>query len=385
MAVFDVEATSAEEIARLLDAREVTCEEVAGAYLSRMAAHNDALNVFLHVDEERTLAQARAHDNEGRSGIAGVPMAYKDLFCIRDVPTTAGSRVLEGYKPALHGDRRAPLRGRRASSSSARPTWTSSRWARPPRTPPTARRATRGTASACPAARAAARRPRWPPAMAPLVARHRHRRLDPTARGALRRRRPEADLRRASRATASSPSPARSTRSGRSRAPCATARCAAARDRRPRQLRLDLRSSRAEPTRAARARGPARPARRRDLARRHRRRRAGRARELRGRARALRSLGAELVEVSSLPHTPHAPGDLLPDRDRRGVRNLARYDGVRYGLRVPGARRLCEMYDAHARARASAPRSSGASCSAPTRCRRATTTPTTSRRRRSAR
>jgi len=99
MAVFDVEATSAEEIARLLDARELTCEEVAGAYLSRMAAHNDALNVFLHVDEERTLAQARAHDNEGRSGIAGVPMAYKDLFCIRDVPTTAGSRVLEGYKP----------------------------------------------------------------------------------------------------------------------------------------------------------------------------------------------------------------------------------------------------------------------------------------------
>src|SRR4051794_31704565 len=99
MAVFDVEATSAEEIARLLDARELTCEEVAGAYLSRMDAHNDALNVFLHVDEERTLARARALDETGRSGIAGVPMAYKDLFCIRDVPTTAGSRVLEGYRP----------------------------------------------------------------------------------------------------------------------------------------------------------------------------------------------------------------------------------------------------------------------------------------------
>ena len=64
-----------------------------------MAALNDALNVFLHVDEERTLAQARAHDTEGRSGIAGVPIAYKDLFCIRDVPTTAGSRILEGYRP----------------------------------------------------------------------------------------------------------------------------------------------------------------------------------------------------------------------------------------------------------------------------------------------
>ena len=99
MAGLDVERTSAEEIARLLDARELSCEEVAGAYLSRMAAHNDELNVFLHVDEERTLAQARALDGSGRSGIAGVPIAYKDLFCIRDVPTTAGSRVLEGYRP----------------------------------------------------------------------------------------------------------------------------------------------------------------------------------------------------------------------------------------------------------------------------------------------
>ncbi|HMG99712.1 MAG TPA: amidase, partial [Gaiellales bacterium] len=99
MAGLDVERTSAEEIARLLDSRELSCEDVAGAYLSRMAAHNDELNVFLHVDEERTLAQARALDGAGRSGIEGVPIAYKDLLCIRDVPTTAGSRVLEGYRP----------------------------------------------------------------------------------------------------------------------------------------------------------------------------------------------------------------------------------------------------------------------------------------------
>jgi aspartyl-tRNA(Asn)/glutamyl-tRNA(Gln) amidotransferase subunit A len=99
MAGLDVERTSAEEIAHLLDARELSCEDVAGAYLSRMASHNDELNVFLHVDEERTLAQARALDGAGRSGIEGVPIAYKDLLCIRDVPTTAGSRVLEGYRP----------------------------------------------------------------------------------------------------------------------------------------------------------------------------------------------------------------------------------------------------------------------------------------------
>jgi aspartyl-tRNA(Asn)/glutamyl-tRNA(Gln) amidotransferase subunit A len=99
MAGLDVERTSAEEIARLLDARELSCEDVAGAYLARIEALNDDLNVFLHVDHERVLGQARAHDADGRSGIAGVPIAYKDLLCIRGVPTTAGSRVLEGYRP----------------------------------------------------------------------------------------------------------------------------------------------------------------------------------------------------------------------------------------------------------------------------------------------
>jgi aspartyl-tRNA(Asn)/glutamyl-tRNA(Gln) amidotransferase subunit A len=99
MAGLDVDRTSAEEIARLLDARELTCADVAQAYLDRIAALNGDLNVFLHVDPERVLARARALDEEGRSGIAGVPIAYKDLLCIRGVPTTAGSRILEGYRP----------------------------------------------------------------------------------------------------------------------------------------------------------------------------------------------------------------------------------------------------------------------------------------------
>ena len=55
--------------------------------------------MFLHVDPERVLARARELDEKGRSGIAGVPIAYKDLLCIRGVPTTAGSRILEGYRP----------------------------------------------------------------------------------------------------------------------------------------------------------------------------------------------------------------------------------------------------------------------------------------------
>ena len=46
-----------------------------------------------------------------------MPLAVKDLFCTEGVPTTAGSRILEGHTPAVHGDRRAEAgRGRRADA-----------------------------------------------------------------------------------------------------------------------------------------------------------------------------------------------------------------------------------------------------------------------------
>src|SRR4051794_38251808 len=87
-------------MARLLDAGELTAVELAQAHLDRIAALNGELNVFLHVDPEATLAEAARHDEDGRRGpLAGVPIAYKDLLCTRGVPTTAGSRILEGYRP----------------------------------------------------------------------------------------------------------------------------------------------------------------------------------------------------------------------------------------------------------------------------------------------
>ena len=177
--------------------------------------------------------------SEGRSGIAGVPIAYKDLLCIRGVPTTAGSRVLEGFRPPYDADRRAALRGRGlvllgktnmdefAMGSSTENSRLS------------ARRATRGIATRVPGGSSGGSAAAVAAGMAPLVARHRHRRLDPPAGRALRRRRHEADLRRGLALRRWSPSPARSTRSARSRAPCAD--CA-----------LLLRRHRRAPTRATR-------------------------------------------------------------------------------------------------------------------------------------
>ena len=96
-------------------------------------------------------------------------------------------------------------------------------------------------------------------------------------------------------------------------------------------------------------------------------------RDARARARARRD-GRDVLAAARAARARR----LLPDRPGRGVVNLARYDGVRYGL--PRRRPRDLLHDVHrdARARASAPRSSAGSCSGPTRSRPATTTPTTS-------
>ena len=78
-------------------------------------------------------------------------------------PTTCSSRILEGWRPPYDATVVRPAARRRARSSSARPTSTSSRWARRPRTRRSGRRATRTTRRACPAGRAAGRRPRSRP------------------------------------------------------------------------------------------------------------------------------------------------------------------------------------------------------------------------------
>ena len=62
------------------------------------------VHAFLHVDTEGALAQAAAVDARIAAGeklgpLAGVPLALKDLFCQEGVPTTAGSRILQGWRP----------------------------------------------------------------------------------------------------------------------------------------------------------------------------------------------------------------------------------------------------------------------------------------------
>jgi aspartyl-tRNA(Asn)/glutamyl-tRNA(Gln) amidotransferase subunit A len=95
---------TAERSMALLDAGEVSCAELAGAYLDRIADADPELHCYLHVHPEQTLARAAELDRRGRSGVAGVPVGLKDLLSTRGVPTTAGSRILEGFRPVIDAD-----------------------------------------------------------------------------------------------------------------------------------------------------------------------------------------------------------------------------------------------------------------------------------------
>ncbi|HKE19697.1 MAG TPA: Asp-tRNA(Asn)/Glu-tRNA(Gln) amidotransferase subunit GatA [Kofleriaceae bacterium] len=92
------------ELARRVRAREVSAREVLRATLDRIAAVDPRLGAFLHVDAGGAAAQAAAVDDaiarrSDPGPLAGVPIALKDVLVTGGVPTTAGSRILEGWVP----------------------------------------------------------------------------------------------------------------------------------------------------------------------------------------------------------------------------------------------------------------------------------------------
>lgn len=95
---------SALELAELLAAGRVSSEELTRAALDRIAAVNPKVHAFLLVDREGALAQAREVDRRRAEGeslprLAGVPIAVKDNIVTRGIPTTCGSKILEGWRP----------------------------------------------------------------------------------------------------------------------------------------------------------------------------------------------------------------------------------------------------------------------------------------------
>ncbi|HUY42326.1 MAG TPA: Asp-tRNA(Asn)/Glu-tRNA(Gln) amidotransferase subunit GatA [Acidimicrobiales bacterium] len=96
--------SSATRIARDVKSGATSAEAELEKSLAVVRARNEELNVFLYVDEEGARAQARGVDAKVKNGeplgaLAGVPIALKDNLCQRGVPTTCSSRILEGWRP----------------------------------------------------------------------------------------------------------------------------------------------------------------------------------------------------------------------------------------------------------------------------------------------
>ncbi len=100
----DLTRRTAADLGEAIASGQTSAVEVTAAHLDRIAAVDTDVHAFLHVDAEGALAAARAVDDRRASGerlgpLAGVPIAVKDVVTTLGLPTTAGSRILEGWVP----------------------------------------------------------------------------------------------------------------------------------------------------------------------------------------------------------------------------------------------------------------------------------------------
>ncbi len=100
----DLTTASAADLARALADGQVSAVEATQAHLDRITAVDGDVHAYLHVDADGALAAARAVDQRRASGerlsaLAGVPVAVKDVIATRGLPTTCGSQVLKGWVP----------------------------------------------------------------------------------------------------------------------------------------------------------------------------------------------------------------------------------------------------------------------------------------------
>ncbi len=101
MSASDLHHMGVAELAAAIAGKKTSSAEATQHLLARARQH-DSLGAWLAFNDDASLAQARAADARIAAGertpLLGVPIAHKDIFVTRDFPTTAGSKMLEGYR-----------------------------------------------------------------------------------------------------------------------------------------------------------------------------------------------------------------------------------------------------------------------------------------------
>lgn len=92
------------ELIKKIKSKEVTVQEVIRNTYERIEETEDLLHSFVHLSKDKALKRAKELDARLKNGKTmgktfGLPIGIKDLICIKDSPTTCGSKILEGYRP----------------------------------------------------------------------------------------------------------------------------------------------------------------------------------------------------------------------------------------------------------------------------------------------
>ena len=105
-------ALTASVLVEKIAAGELTSEEIVGDCLSRIAAHDDLVHAWAHVDEDLALSYARACDmtDAPLGPLHGIPVGVKDVLDTQDMPTEYGSEIYAGHRPGVDSACVAALR-----------------------------------------------------------------------------------------------------------------------------------------------------------------------------------------------------------------------------------------------------------------------------------
>ncbi|MEY3133384.1 MAG: hypothetical protein RIT49_42, partial [Actinomycetota bacterium] len=95
---------SASQMATALANKEISSLELTNQHYEQIQAVDKDVNAFLYLDKEGAIAQATEIDKKRSAGeklspLAGVPLALKDVLTQKGVPTTCGSKILQGWRP----------------------------------------------------------------------------------------------------------------------------------------------------------------------------------------------------------------------------------------------------------------------------------------------